>query len=147
MNTDNWFIKSSNFKTKIPTPPLQAIGVLIISFLMMLAGIIIGDETFPWLVSGAFSILFLVFNNAIGIFAENHFKYIQFSLYSFMGLIVSLALLAYALSGKSIFADGAVNRTIFIVLILAYFSLMGISVLIRNVAEFLKEKDDKLHKN
>ncbi len=146
MNTDNWYIKSSSFKTKIPNPPVQAIGVFVVSLFMMIAGSMSGDTTFPWLVSGAFTILFLVFNNAIGIFADNQFKYIQFSLYSFMGLIVSMGLMAFVFSGKSIFEDGGVNRTIFIVLILAYFSLMGLSVLLRNVAEFLKEKDDKLHK-
>ena len=73
---------------------------------MMLAGLIFNDPEVPWLVSGALTLLFLVFNNALGIFAEKHFRYIQLSLYAFMILIVSLSFLAYLISGQTIFDDG-----------------------------------------
>lgn len=147
MNFDNWFLKSKYFKISIPTPPAQALGTGILAILMMGAGSIGGDANFPWLVSGALTLLFIIFNNAIGIFAESQFKYIQLSLYSFMGLIVSLAFAAYLISGQSIFGDGGINRTIFIILILAYFSLLALTFMIRNIADFLQERDEKLHKN
>ena len=61
----------------IPSPFLQAGGIAAISLIMMLGGLIINDQELPWLVSGAMTLLFLVFNNALGIFAEKHFKYIH----------------------------------------------------------------------
>ena len=131
----------------IPSPFLQAAVIGLIATLMMLAGLIFNDPEVPWLVSGALTLLFLVFNNALGIFAEEHFRYIQLSLYAFMILIVSLSFLAYLISGQTIFDDGGINRTIFVVMIMANFGLLGLTVMIRNIADFLQKKDENLHKN
>jgi hypothetical protein len=147
MLKDYLFLKSKYFKFDIPTPPVQALAVALFSFLMMIAGNIGGDANFPWLASGACTLLFLVFNNAIGIFAENQFKYIQLSLYSFIVLITLLAFSAYLLSGESIFDNGGVNKTIFIILVMANFSLLGLCYMIRNIADFLQNRDEKMHKS
>jgi hypothetical protein len=147
MNKDKWFIKSKYFKMSIPSPFLQAGGIAAIALIMMLGGLIINDQELPWLVSGAMTLLFLVFNNALGIFAEKHFKYIQLSLYSFMILIVGLSFFAYLISGQTIFDNNGVNRTIFVVMIMANFGLLGLTVMIRNIADFLQKRDEKLHKN
>jgi hypothetical protein len=132
---------------RIPAPFLQAGAIAAIAIVMMLGGLIFNDPEVPWLVSGALTLLFLVFNNALGIFAEKHFKYIQMSLYSFMTLIVSLSFFAYLVSGQTIFDDGGINRTIFVVMIMANFGLLGLTVMIRNIADFLQRRDEKLHKN
>jgi hypothetical protein len=147
MNIDKWFIKSKYFTMSIPSPFLQAAGTFVIAAFMMLAGLIFNDPAVPWLISGALTLLFLVFNNALGIFAEQHFKYIQHSLYSFMLLIIGLAFLAYLISGQTIFEEGGINRTIFVVMIMANFGLLGLTVMIRNIADFLQKKDETLHKN
>jgi hypothetical protein len=147
MLPDKWFIKSKYFKMRIPAPFLQAGAIAAIAIVMMLGGLIFNDPEVPWLVSGALTLLFLVFNNALGIFAEKHFKYIQMSLYSFMTLIVSLSFFAYLVSGQTIFDDGGINRTIFVVMIMANFGLLGLTVMIRNIADFLQRRDEKLHKN
>ncbi len=147
MNLEKWFIKTKYFKLSVPTPPLQAAIVAVISVIMMLAGMIFNDPAFPWLVSGAFTLLFLVFNNAMGIFADKHFKYIQISIYSFMLLIIFLSLMAYLISGESIFASKGINRTIFVVMVMAYFFMLGLALFIRNAADFLQKRDEKLHKN
>jgi hypothetical protein len=147
MNTEKWYIKSKYFKMSIPSPFLQAAVIGLIATLMMLAGSIFNDPEVPWLVSGALTLLFLVFNNALGIFAERHFRYIQLSLYAFMILIVGLSFLAYLISGQTIFDDGGINRTIFVVMIMANFGLLGLTVMIRNIADFLQKKDENLHKN
>ncbi len=145
-NLDNWFLKSKYFKISIPTPLAQALGILSISLVMMLGAALGGNKDFPWLVSGAFLLLFVVFNNALGIFAENMFKYLQHSIYSFMGLIVSLGLLSYLVSGQSIFAERGQNRTIYIILVLAYFSLLALAFMIRSIADYLQKRDEILHK-
>jgi hypothetical protein len=147
MNTDKWFIKPKYFNMKIPSPFFQAGGIALISLFMMLGGAIFNDPELPWLVSGAMTLFFLVFNNALGIFAEKHFRYIQMSLYSFMMLIVGLSFVAYLISGQTIFDDGGINRTIFVVMIIANFGLLGLTVMIRNIADFLQKRDEKLHKN
>lgn len=147
MNIDNWFVKSKYFKISIPQPVTQALGIFAISAIMMPMGLILGEPTFCWTVSGAFLLFFIVFNNALGIFAENQFKYLQYSIYCFMGLLGSLGLLSYLLSGISIFEGEAVNRTIYLVLILAYFSLLALSFMVRSIADFLQKRDEKLHKN
>ena len=131
----------------IPSPFLQAGGIAAVAIVMMLGGLIFNDQELPWLVSGAMTLLFLVFNNALGIFAEKHFKYIQRSLYSFMLLIVGLSFFAYLISGQTIFDGGGINRTIFVVMIMANFGLLGLTVMIRNIADFLQKRDEKLHKN
>jgi hypothetical protein len=131
----------------IPAPPVQAAFIIVISLVMMLGGLVFSDPTFPWVVSGAFTLLFLIFNNALGIFADNHFKYIQLSLYSFIVLITSSSLLAYAISGQTIFEEGGINRTIFVVMIMAYFAFLGLTVFIRNIADYLQKRDEQLHKN
>jgi hypothetical protein len=64
-----------------------------------------------------------------------------------MILIVSLSFLAYLISGQTIFDDGGINRTIFVVMIMANFGLLGLTVMIRNIADFLQKKDENLHKN
>lgn len=131
----------------IPAPPVQAIFIILISLIMMIGGLIFSDPTFPWVVSGAFTLFFLIFNNALGIFAENHLKYIQFSLYSFILLITSSSILAYLISGQTIFEKGGINRTIFVVMIMAYFAFLGLTVMIRNIADYLQKRDEQLHKN
>lgn len=147
MIKDYLFLKSKYFKFEIPTPPAQALAVSAFALLMMIGGNLSGDTNFPWLSSGACTLLFLVFNNAVGIFAENQMKYIQLSLYSFIVLISALGFAAYLLSGHSIFDNGGVNRTIFIILVMANFSLMGLCFMIRNIADFLQKKDEKMHKS
>lgn len=147
MNTNNWFVKSKYFKISIPQPFTQALGILCISIIMMPMGLILGEPSFSWTVSGAFLLFFIVFNNALGIFAADQFKYIQYSVYSFMGLLVVLGLLSYLISGISIFGEKGVNRTIYLVLILANFSLLGLAFMVRSIADFLQKRDEKLHKN
>jgi hypothetical protein len=64
-----------------------------------------------------------------------------------MILIVGLSFFAYLISGQTIFDNNGVNRTIFVVMIMANFGLLGLTVMIRNIADFLQKRDEKLHKN
>jgi hypothetical protein len=146
LNTDNWFSKSKYFEISIPKPVIQGVFVLGVSTLMMLGGLGFEGGDWPWTVAGAFILLFTVFNNGLGIFANKFSVYFQQSAYTFMGLLVVLGFLAYFISGESIFAGKGINRTIYLVLILAYFSLLGIAFMIRNVADFLKNRDEEMQK-
>ena len=146
LNTDNWFSKSKYFEMSIPKPYVQGSFVFIFSLIMMIAGLGFEGGDWPWTVAGAFILLFTVFNNGLGIFAGKFSTYFQQSAYTFIGLLVFLGLAAYLISGEGIFAGKGINRTIYLVLILAYFSLLGISFIIRNVADFLQKRDEDLQK-
>jgi len=58
-----------------------------------------------------------------------------------------LGVSAYLLSGTSIFAPEVdAYRTIYTILILGYFSIMVLCLLVRRVADFLRERDEEQHK-
>lgn len=138
---------SKYIKISIPLPPVQAAFVLLISILMMLGSFFNSDTNFPWLISGAMTLLFVLYNNVLSIFAENQVKYIQISLYTFIIFTILEALAAWFFSSTHIFDNDGVNRTIFVILIMAHFSLMGMCFLIRSVADFLQQRDEQMHKN
>jgi hypothetical protein len=140
-------IPSKYIKISIPIPPIQATFVLLISILMMLGSFFNSDTNFPWLISGAMTLLFVLYNNVLSIFAENQVKYIQISLYTFIIFTVLEACAAWFFSSTHIFENEGVNRTIFVILIMAHFSLMGMCFLIRSVADFLQQRDEQMHKN
>ncbi len=145
-DTKNWFSKSKYADISIPKPMVQGGFVLTIAMLMMLGGFVMEGDDWPWTVAGALLLLFTVFNNALGIFANKFSIYFQYSAYTFMGLMLILGLTAFGISGKSIFAGKGENQTIFLVLILAHFSLLAIAFMIRNVADFLKTRDEEMQK-
>lgn len=146
LNIDNWFGKSKYFDMSIPKPMVQGAFVFIAALVMMLGGLGLEGGDWPWTAAGAFILLFTVFNNGLAIFSEKFSVYFQQSAYTFMALLVILGFAAYGISGESIFAGKGVNRTIFLVLILAYFSLLAIAFMIRNVADFLQNRDEDMQK-
>jgi hypothetical protein len=130
---------SQHIEMKIPHPHRQGLVVLIAGLVFMLVGKFTASPTFPWLTSGAFLLLFVVFNNGLGIFADNFGQYVQQSMPVFVGLLVGLGGLAYLISGISIY-EAKSFRTIYVVLIMAYFTLLTLCLLVRQAADYLKDK-------
>lgn len=136
---------AQHLNINIPAPPKQAIGMAAVAVGIMLVGkLISSNPLFPWLASGACLLFFVVFNNLLAIFSDNFAQYAQRSMISFIAMVIFVGLAAFLVSGISIF-DAAPYRTIYIVLIMAYFSLLSVSLLVRQIVDFLKEKDEKMH--
>lgn len=147
MNWKMLFIDNQFGKGKIPSPIAQVLGIFGVALLMMLAGGFSGSANWSWMVAGAMLMFFALINSVLSIFAAQRMRYYQFSLYGTMFLFIALGGLAQLISGQSIFEGAADNRSIFIVLLLAYFSLMGLAFMLRSLADFMKAKDEEIHKN
>ncbi len=129
----------------ITSPIKQAMGIAGAGVLMMLLGkLVFSDPLFPWMTSGACLLFFVVFNNLFAIFTEDFKKYVERSMVSFVGMVIFVGFAAFLLSGVGIF-DAEPYRTIYIVMIMAYFSLLVVAFLVRLIVDFLKEKDEKIH--
>ncbi len=127
--------------------PVQQ-GVMIFSFaaLIMIFSKVGSNAAFPWLTSGAFLLFFAVANNVQSIFAEHYGRYVQMSLYTFIALLVGLGGMAYLISGLTIFNEKVkYYRTIYIVLIMAYFTLMALCFVVRSLVDYLRDQDQKNH--
>lgn len=136
---------AQHLNINIPAPPKQAIAMAVGAALIMLVGkLVSSNPLFPWLTSGACLLFFVVFNNALAIFSDDFRQYVQHSMMSFLVMVIFLGLAAFLVSGISIF-DAKPYRTIYIVMIMAYFSLLAVGLLVRQIVDFLKAKDEKMH--
>ncbi|WCL80997.1 hypothetical protein PPO43_13565 [Saprospira sp. CCB-QB6] len=147
MNWKSLFIDNHFGKGKIPSPIAQVLGIFAAALLMMLAGGVASSANWTWMVAGAMLMFYALVNSVLSIFAAQRMRYYQFSLYGTMFLFFALGGLAQLISGQSIFEGPANNRSIFIVLLLAYFSLMALAFMLRSLADFMKAKDEEIHKN
>ena len=134
---------SKYIELNIPHPYAQAATVVVSAGLIMLIGSFVAkNPLFPWLTSGAFLLLFTVFNNGAAIFADSFGKYAQQSLTSFVGTLLAMLGLAYLISGISI-SEAQPYRTIYLVMVIANFTLLALCFLIRQAVDFLMSKDEK----
>jgi len=132
-------------ETNIPSPRKQALVLAGAALLFMLVGkIAASSELFPWLSSGAFMLFYVVSSNGASIFVDNYNKYVKESIQTFAAFVLSMVGTAWLVSGISIY-DAGHYRTIYVIMILAYFSLLGLCFMIRKVVDELVEKDKKIH--
>ena len=131
----------------IPAPHTQGLLLGAAALVFMLIGrLILQKPDFAWTSSAAFLLFFVVFNNGAAIFAANYGKYIQQALPTFVGLLLAMGLLATLISGISIY-DKPAFRTIYIIMIMAYFSLMALAFFVRKAADFLHSRDQEINGN
>ena len=135
--------QSKYMEISVPHPYKQALVAFGATLFFMIGSFFVPSGTFAWLVSGAMLLFYIVLNAAIAIFSVNFFKYFQQSLVAFGALVVGTALLATATSGLSIKDPSHSYRTIYIVLIFGFLTLLALSFLIRSVVDFLNSKDKK----
>ncbi len=99
---------------------------------------------FPWLISGAFTMVFAIFNSVFIITAENTNKYWGRSLLAYIAFVISSGLLAYLVSGMSPGEAGSF-KAIYIILTFGYLVFISIMGTIRFLLKFLdKEQEKKL---
>ncbi len=137
---------SQHLQIRINNPIQQGVMIFIVAVLIMIFSKAGSKADFPWLTSGSFLLFFAVANNVQSIFAEHYGRYAQQSVLTFLTLLVGLGSMAYLVSGFTIF-DKEVKfyRTIYIVLIMAYFTLMALCFVVRSFVDYLREQDQKNH--
>lgn len=138
---------AEHIKMNIPAPRTQGLILGAAALVFMLIGrLILQKPDFAWTSSAAFLLFFVVFNNGAAIFTANYGKYVQQALPTFVALLVAMGLLATLISGISI-QDKPAFRTIYIIMIMAYFSLMALAFFIRKAADFLHNRDQEINGN
>lgn len=134
--------KSKYIELNVIHPYKQAAGAFVAALVFMFIGkFAIKSPTFAWQASTAMLLFFAVFNAASGIFVNNFMKYFQGSMLGFVSLILATGLVSTLVSGISIRDPSHSYRTIYIVLILGFFTLLAMSFLIRGAVDFLSTKD------
>jgi O-antigen ligase len=131
---------------RINNPIQQGVIIFICAILLMIFSKVGSKADFPWLTSGAFLLFFAVANNVQSIFSEHYGRYIQQSVLTFLTLLVGLGFMAYLVSGLTIFNEKIkYYRIIYMVLIMAYFTLMALCFVVRSLVDYLRIQDQRNH--
>ena len=137
----------STFASKTSNPIIQALltlaGVLVfilLSRLVALTGLTTVSERFPWLTAASFLLLFSLFNAVGSIFATSSTRYWQLSIYSFIGLAFSSALLSYLFFSLSISEAGSYRWSFFVVTF-GYLGLIAIMNVARVIVNFAQREE------
>lgn len=137
-------IKKLFLKPRIQGLAIFAFGLLCLPLFKLASAGISVTTNYAWLTGGAMLLFYAVLNNLLILTAENLIKYIQESMLVFIGMMLALGLVAYLVSGKGIFEAGS-YRSIYIVLIVGHFTLLAVSIFIRTIINYIKEKDRQIH--
>ena len=129
-----------------PAPRQQTIYAYGISLIFMLLGSLSSPSgsQFAWTASAAFILLFSILNSIISIFSENYAQYFQESLLCFTLLLLASGASAWLLSGQTI-SQTPPYRTIYLVLVIAYGAFLALCFMLRQIADYLKRKDEEQH--
>lgn len=128
----------------------QAIAVLVAMPVMMLlflipswVGIFELDEHFPWTVAAAFTLLFGVINSVLSLAATDQNKYFGTSILSYMGVLVVGGLIAWLISGQSIY-EAKSFRWIYIVFTFGYLLFLCMVRAMRKIVKIAQDQDARL---
>ncbi|MFN5237036.1 MAG: hypothetical protein ACK5FV_07715 [Bacteroidota bacterium] len=133
-----------SFDTRMNSPVWQAVAVAIASAIIlsgnwllnfMLPGL--SGRLFPWMIATAFMLFFAVMNSLLSIRSDSFVKYWQASMYSYMGLAGTSALLAWQFSGVSIGTAGSYKWLFLVVSVgfMVFLSMVNFMKAIVNYAE------------
>ncbi len=92
-----------------------------------------------WIISGAFMLVFIIFNAILGVLATDFKKYWLQSFYSFAALTTVATLLAWAFSGVGL-SDSDGFGWIYFVLVFCFILFTGIIATMRFIWEFFDEE-------
>lgn len=110
---------------------------------MIVVVFIFGDNLGAWLISATFLLFFSVSNNCVGLFEDDLKKYLIRSTYAFIFLLIGSIAASMLLSGVSIH-EAKPYRTIYIVILISHFILIGMIITIKSLLGFLIDKDSKV---
>jgi hypothetical protein len=139
----------TNFIDKVLNPIFQAIVVLCISitamtvfFLLKYSGIMDVDNRVFWVIGGATTLFFGLFNSVISLGASDMNVYWFRSTACYVVLMVSSGCLAYFFSGLTMTEAGSF-KWIFMVLTFGYLLFLSIMRFMRKIVQIAQQEDDK----
>lgn len=132
-----------------PSPPIQAITVFVSFLFIVLLSKLIGysgwisvGQKFPWVLAGAFVLLFSMFNSVLFLSSISPAIYYRNSIYTFITLVAVSGLSAYLISGLSLNEAGSF-KWIFVVLAVGYIVFLTIVGAMKTIMELAKRKDTR----
>jgi hypothetical protein len=127
--------------------PFWIAGIALgIGFVLMILGVILQgagmevSENFAWMAAGSAIMLFAIFNSIFSLFAKEPLKNWGQSFSSFIALLITTGLLAWAFSGNSIREAGSFTW-IFMVLSIAYLIFMSMVNVMKQIVEFAMKEE------
>jgi hypothetical protein len=138
----------TTFIDKALNPAFQAIVVLCISitamivfFLLKSSGMMDFDNRVFWVIGGATTLFFGLFNSVISLGASDMNVYWFRSTASYVFLMVSSGCLAYLFSGMTMTEAGSF-KWIFMVLTFGYLLFLSIMRFMRKIVQIAQKEDD-----
>jgi hypothetical protein len=131
----------------IERPPVQGLLMLFLMLVLMLggyalqyAGIMSMHERFPWMIVTACLLIYAVFSSVSSIATGNMNQYWSQSIFSFFGITIIGGLLAWGISGLTIFDAGSYSW-LFQVVMWVYVIFMAIVRSMRNIVDFAQKEE------
>lgn len=119
---------------------LISLGFMLIAKLIQASGLIDISQRFPWMTAAAFMLVFALFNSIFSISSPNLNKYWSRSIFSFAGLAAANGLLAYLLSGLTIWEAGSYSW-IYVVLTFGYLVFISLMGFLKKIVEFAQREE------
>ncbi len=98
---------------------------------------------FPWMIAAAMLLYYSFYTGVSLMVSKKALHHWSRSIYGFGGYVIASGLLAWALSGHSIY-EAATYRSIFIILSLSFFVFLGIGTSVKAVVTFTQNKDRQM---
>lgn len=121
-----------------------AIPVMIFIFwLPSRAGLFALDESFPWTVSAALTLLFGVGNSVLSLSAQDQNKYWGRSIVAYMTVVVASIAIAWLFTGESIY-EAKSFKWIYVVFTFCYLLFLSIVRAMRKIVSIAQKQDARL---
>lgn len=137
---------SQNKNSDLFNPFYWGIAIFALALISMIAGYFLfpTNVNFPWMISSGFLLVFAIFTNLFNIQTADFAAYVRKGVVSFAGLLISFKYLAAFFSGADI-SQMQSYRSIYLVIIIGYITIMAICVFVRMLLRKIKERDEKEH--
>ncbi len=135
------------FMQRVQNPIIQAAillgGVILVTFagkLVQMSGWLFVPERFPWMTAASFMLTFALFNSVFAVSTPNMQRYWGRSIYSFLGLAVAAAGVAWLASAIPLSEAGSYSW-IFVVVSVGYMVFLGMMTTIRGIVQFAQKEE------
>lgn len=126
---------------------LILVGVIAISggaMLLDVSGLMDSKDIFPWEMAFSGILFFALFNAIFSLSAKDPNKYWMHSIFSFIGLVIAVSVVAWLLSGLTMDEAGSF-RWILIIFTFSYLLILSIVQAMRKIVGIAQKQDDRLH--
>jgi len=136
-------------KVSFHNPFAQSVIAVIMGLVLMFIARILSsnhyinvEQRFPWLILGTLMLVYIIFNGAFSLVANDINQYWFRSIIGFAGLVIGGGGLAYLFSHLEI-SEAGTYKFIFIVLAIGYLVFISILRFIRKIVEYAQQPDDR----